>query len=65
MASQKIEHKEYMSCEEFTQFQFFHKPYQVLEFIPYTEYLSPESQKSHFWKLQLGIITVQKSSTCV
>ena len=35
-------------------FEFFHKPYQVLELIPCTEYLSPESQKSHFWKLKIG-----------
>ena len=34
-------------------FNFFHKPYQVLELIPCIEYLSPESQKSHFWKLKI------------
>ena len=34
-------------------FKFFHKPYQVLELIPCTEYLSPESQKSNFWKLKI------------
>ena len=34
-------------------FKFFRKPYQVLEPIPCTEYLSPESQKSHFWKLRI------------
>ena len=26
----------------------------MLELIPCTEYLSPESQKSHFWKLKIG-----------
>ena len=34
-------------------FNFSHKPYQVLELIPCIEYLSPESQKSHFWKLKI------------
>ena len=34
-------------------FNFFHKPYQVLELIPCIEYLSPDSQKSHFWKLKI------------
>ena len=34
-------------------FKFFHKPYQVLELIPCTEYLSSESQKSLFWKLKI------------
>ena len=34
-------------------FNFFHKPYQVLGLIPCTEYLSPESQKSQFWKLKI------------
>ena len=50
MASQKFEHKEYMCSLGFKKF---HKPYQVLELIPYTEYLSPESQQSHFWKLKI------------
>ena len=39
-------------------FKFFHKPYQVLELIPCTEYLSPERQKLHFWKLKLVVIIV-------
>ena len=34
-------------------FRTFHKPYQVLELIHCTEYLSPESRNSHFWKLKI------------
>ena len=34
-------------------FKIFHKPYQVLELIHCTEYLSPESQKWHFGKLKI------------
>jgi hypothetical protein len=34
-------------------FKFFHKPYQVLELMLCTEYLSLESQKLHFWKLEI------------
>ena len=34
-------------------FKFFHKPYQVLELILCTEYLSPESQKLDFLKFKI------------
>src|SRR5882762_3631368 len=34
-------------------FRTFHKPYQVLELIHCTEYLSPECRNSHFWKLKI------------
>ena len=34
--------QEYISWEVFAQFQNFYKPYQVLELIPSTEYLSPD-----------------------
>jgi len=41
------------SVRRILSFEFFHKPYNVLELICCTEYLSAGSQKSHSWKLKI------------
>ena len=46
-------------------FRNFHKPYQVLELIYFTMYLSQRAKNHMFENLKLGIMTVQESGTYV